>query len=109
MEELLATHQHALARIASIYQFFKSFESEHGKEMRVLVDTIVCVGAYERLHHNLCIHCQLMDTHCYVCARLDRYDGDIKQLEALYNIAVRAENYGSERWGASCSLHVSVN
>lgn len=31
-------HQHALDRITSIYQFFKSFESEHDKEMRVLGD-----------------------------------------------------------------------
>ncbi|GAB9465857.1 hypothetical protein Gpo141_00003247 [Globisporangium polare] len=38
VEDLLATHQHALDRITSIYQFFKSFESEHDKEMRVLGD-----------------------------------------------------------------------
>ncbi|TYZ57066.1 hypothetical protein PybrP1_000969 [[Pythium] brassicae (nom. inval.)] len=38
VEELLATHQHALDRIASIYAFFQSFEKTHAQEMRILED-----------------------------------------------------------------------
>lgn len=34
----MATHQHALDRITAIYEFFRSFEGEHAKEMRVLGD-----------------------------------------------------------------------
>uniref|UniRef100_K3WL11 Autophagy protein ATG17-like domain-containing protein n=1 Tax=Globisporangium ultimum (strain ATCC 200006 / CBS 805.95 / DAOM BR144) TaxID=431595 RepID=K3WL11_GLOUD len=57
VEELLGAHEHALERIAAMYQFFQSFEIEHGKEMRALVDVTV-------------------------------NDGNIKQLQALYDITV---------------------
>lgn len=43
VEELLATHQHALDRIASIYAFFQSFETAHAHDMRALADHPACV------------------------------------------------------------------
>jgi hypothetical protein len=63
VEELLGAHEHALERIAAMYQFFQSFEIEHGKEMRALVDVTVCVAS-SKCNDIIC--CAL--TNCCRCA-----------------------------------------
>ncbi|CAI5735155.1 unnamed protein product [Hyaloperonospora brassicae] len=37
VEELLAAHQHAIARITAIYRFFRTFDETHGRDMDALI------------------------------------------------------------------------
>ena len=54
MEELLAAHQHAIERIAAIYEFFRMFSKAHGNDVDVLVgeQRDITLITYVRLSHS---------------------------------------------------------
>jgi hypothetical protein len=88
VEELLAAHQHALTRIAAIYEFFRMFEKIYATDVAALVGehrdlaSIPYVGRFTAL--------TTMRSVSFMCEMLLHSDAEAKPIEELYDAAVRA-------------------